>query len=339
VSASARDRSDSTTGGGTEVGAQSGAGLVRRLRDRTHRGHLPDRVYHGVLLLLALVLPTLFLFIIYRVGASSWLAIRTFGADFLARSDWDPVAGKFGALPFIFGTVVSSILAVVVALPFALGLAIFLSELAPGWIAGPLAFATDLLAAIPSVVYGLWGIFVLVPWLRFTIEQPVAHALGDSIGFLSGPAYGVSIFAAGVILAIMIVPFISAVSREVIAAVPRAQREAAYALGATKWEVVRKAVLPAALPGVFGAVMLGLGRALGETMAVTMVIGNRPEVPSSIFHPGYTMASVLANEFTEASGDLYLSALMEIGLVLLGVTILVNAIARLLVWRIARRAG
>jgi len=300
-------------------------------------GHAPDRVYDAILLVFGLALPVLFAFILYRVGVSAWPAVRAFGTAFLTSSDWNPVAGEFGALPFIFGTIVSSVIAVAVALPLALGLAIFLTEMAPRWLAAPVAFATDLLAAIPSVVYGLWGIFVLVPWLRTAIEQPVSRALGDRIGFLAGPAYGVSIFAAGVILAIMIVPFISAVSREVLAAVPRAQREAALALGATRWEMVRKAVLPYALPGIFGAVMLGLGRALGETMAVTMVIGNRPDVPSSIFHPGYTMAAVLANEFTEASGDLYLSALMEIGLVLLGVTIVVNAAARLLVWRIARR--
>ena len=314
-------------------------GLRARLArgGRRDHGHTADRVYDSILLVLGLALPVLFAFILYRVGVSAWPAMRAFGAAFLTRSDWDPVAGKFGALPFIFGTVVSSIIAVAVAFPFALGLALFLTELAPRWLARPVAFATDLLAAIPSVVYGLWGIFVLVPWLRNRIEQPLASAFGDSIPFLAGPAYGVSIFAAGVILAIMIVPFISAVSREVIAAVPRDQREAALALGATRWETVRGAVVPAALPGIFGAVMLGLGRALGETMAVTMVIGNRPEVPSSIFHPGYTMASVLANEFTEASSDLYLSALMEIGLVLLGVTIVVNAIARFMIWRIARR--
>ncbi len=311
-------------------------GRLARIRRRRGHGHLPDRIYDGILLVLGLTLPVLFAFIVYRVGGSAWPAMKAFGSAFLTSSEWNPVAGEFGALPFIFGTVVSSVIAVAVALPFALGLALFLTELAPRWLAGPVAFATDLLAAIPSVVYGLWGIFVLVPWLRNIVEEPLSRALGDSVGFLAGPAYGVSIFAAGVILAIMIIPFISAVSREVIAAVPTDQREAAFALGATQWEMVRGAVLPAALPGIFGAVMLGLGRALGETMAVTMVIGNRPEIPSSIFHPGYTMASVLANEFTEASSDLYLSALMEIGLVLLGVTIVVNALARLLVWRIAR---
>ncbi len=323
-------------GDGAEAPGRGLRAIAGRIRRRLRHGHAPDRVYDVSLLILGLVLPVLFAFILYRVGVSAWPAMKAFGAAFVTSSEWDPVAGKFGALPFIFGTVVSSVIAVAVAVPFALGLALFLTELSPRWLAAPVAFATDLLAAIPSVVYGLWGIFVLVPWLRKAIEEPLAHTFGDRLDFLAGPAYGVSIFAAGVILAIMIVPFISAVSREVIAAVPREQREAALALGATKWETVRGAVVPAALPGIFGAIMLGLGRALGETMAVTMVIGNRPEIPSSIFHPGYTMASVLANEFTEASSDLYLSALMEIGLVLLGVTIVVNALARALVWRIAR---
>jgi phosphate transport system permease protein len=317
------------------------AAAERRAPSRLARalggGNIADRVYGLVILGAGLVLPVLFAFIILRIGAAAWLSVRTFGPGFVTATAWDPVAGRFGALPFIFGTVVSSLLALAVAFPLALGLSIFLTELAPRWLAVPVAFATDLLAAIPSVVYGLWGIFVLVPWLRTHVEQPIADRFGDTIPLLAGPAYGVSIFAAGVVLAIMIIPFISAVSREVLSAVPRAQREAALALGATRWEMTWKSVLPYALPGIFGAAILGLGRALGETMAVTMVIGNRPEVPSSIFHPGYTLASVLANEFAEASGDLYLASLMEIGFILLGVTIVVNALARLLVWYVARR--
>ena len=220
-----------------------------------------------------------------------------------------------------------------------LGLAIFLTELAPRWLAGPIGYAAELLAAIPSVIYGLWGIFVLVPWLRETIQVPVAESLGDALVIFRGPAYGASIMAGGVILAIMIIPFISAVSREVLAAVPREQREAALALGATRWEMTWQVALPAALPGIIGAVILGLGRALGETMAITMVIGNRPEIAVSLFEPGYTMASVLANEFAEASGDLYLAALMEIGLLLFGITIVANSVARFLVWRVSRRTG
>lgn len=315
----------------------AGRGAPSRLARALGGGNVADRVYGLVILGAGLVLPVLFAFIITRVGAAAWLSVRTFGPGFVTARAWDPVAGRFGALPFIFGTVVSSLLALAVAFPLALGLSIFLTELAPRWLAIPVAFATDLLAAIPSVVYGLWGIFVLVPWLRTHVEQPIADRFGDAVPLLAGPAYGVSIFAAGVILAIMIIPFISAVSREVLAAVPRTQREAALALGATRWEMTWKSVLPFALPGIFGAAILGLGRALGETMAVTMVIGNRPEVPSSIFHPGYTLASVLANEFAEASGDLYLASLMEIGFILLGVTIVVNALARLLVWYVARR--
>jgi phosphate transport system permease protein len=239
----------------------------------------------------------------------------------------------------ILGTLLLITLAGLLGLPLAVGLAIFLTELAPRWLAGPIAFATELLAAIPSVVYGLWGIFVMVPWLRSTIQQPLADSLGDTIPLFRGPAYGSSMLAGGVILAIMIVPFISAVTREVLRAVPRAQREGALALGATRWEMTRRIALPYALPGIVGATILGLGRALGETMAVTMVIGNRPEIATSLFAPGYTMASVLANEFAEASSDLYLSALMEIALVLFGITILVNAAARFLVWRVEHRGG
>ncbi|HEV2146244.1 MAG TPA: phosphate ABC transporter permease subunit PstC [Longimicrobiaceae bacterium] len=303
------------------------------------RGNVADRVYGGVLLAMGLAIPLLLGFLLFRVGASAWPAIRAFGWSFLASSEWNPVAGEFGALPFIFGTLASSLLAVLIAVPLAVGLAIFLTELAPRWLATPIAFGTELLAAIPSVVYGLWGIFVLVPWLRFNVQEPLARALGDTIPLFRGPAYGVSVLSAGVILAIMIVPFISAVSREVLAAVPRVQREGALALGATRWEMTWQVVLPYATPGIIGAVILGLGRALGETMAVTMVIGNRPEISASLFAPGYTMASVLANEFAEASSDLYLAALMEIALILFGITIVVNTFARLLVWRVARRGG
>ncbi|HEX2191187.1 MAG TPA: phosphate ABC transporter permease subunit PstC [Longimicrobiaceae bacterium] len=303
------------------------------------RGNLADRVYGAVLVGMGLVIPLLLAFLLFRVGVSALPAIREFGWSFIGSSEWNPVEGEFGALPFIFGTVASSFLAVLIAVPLAIGLAIFLTELAPRWVAAPVAFGTELLAAIPSVVYGLWGIFVLVPWLRTAVQEPLANALGDTIPLFRGPAYGVSILSAGVILAIMIVPFISAVSREVLAAVPRVQREGALALGATRWEMTWQVVLPYATPGIIGATILGLGRALGETMAVTMVIGNRPEITASLFAPGYTMASVLANEFAEASSDLYLAALMEIALILFGITVVVNTFARLLVWRVARRGG
>jgi phosphate transport system permease protein len=260
-------------------------------------------------------------------------AIRHFGGRFLIGSDWDPVAESFGALPFVFGTLASSLLALVMAVPLGIGAAIYLAELAPFWVRPPVGFLIELLAAVPSVVYGLWGIFVLAPVLRVWVEP----ALGASLGFLplfQGPPYGVGMLAAGIILAVMIVPFIATVSREVLLAVPNTQREAALALGATRWETTRIAVLRYGRSGLVGAVLLGLGRALGETMAVTMVIGNRPEIAASLFAPGYTMASVLANEFTEATTDLYLSALIEIGLILFALTVLVNALARLLVWSV-----
>jgi phosphate transport system permease protein len=311
----------------------------RRVFPSVRHGNLADRAYAVALAAFGASIPILFGFILLRVGTAAWPALQRFGGGFLVGSDWNPVAGSYGALPFIFGTLASSLLALLIAVPLAVGLAIFLTELSPRWIAAPVAFGTELLAAIPSVVYGLWGIFVLVPWLRSNVQQPLASAFGDSVPLFAGPAYGTSIMAGGAILAIMIVPFISAVSREVLAAVPRDQREAALALGATRWEMTWQVVLPYAVPGIIGATILGLGRALGETMAITMVIGNRPDIPTSLFAPGYTMASVLANEFSEASDDLHLAALMEIGLILFGITILVNSVARLLVWRVARRAG
>lgn len=286
-----------------------------------------------------LLLPILFLFMVYRIATSAWPAIQAFGWGFITSQEWNPVLREFGALPFIFGTIVSSFLALLIAVPLSVGLAIFLTELAPRWLAAPVAFATELLAAIPSVVYGLWGIFVLVPFLRFTIQEPLSRTLGDTIPLFEGPAYGFSMMSGAVILSIMIIPFISAVTREVLAAVPREQREAALALGATRWEMTWQVALPYALPGIVGGAILGLGRALGETMAITMVIGNRPDISASLFAPGYTMASVLANEFTEATGELYLSALMEIALLLFGITILVNIAAQLLVWRVARGGG
>ena len=279
---------------------------------------------------------SLILIVVAMVAAMIWAALpslRAFGWRFIVTSTWDPVAEVFGALPFIYGTLVSSLLALLIAVPFGVGAAIYLAELAPFWIRPPIAFLIELLAAIPSVVYGLWGIFVLAPWLREWVQP----ALGASLGFLplfQGPPYGVGMLAAGIILAIMIVPFITAVSREVLLAVPGTQREAALALGATRWETTRMAVLRYGRSGLIGAVLLGLGRALGETMAVTMVIGNRPQVALSLFAPGYTMASVIANEFTEATSDLYLGALIEIALLLFVVTVVVNALARLLVWSV-----
>jgi phosphate transport system permease protein len=297
------------------------------------RGGWGDAVFRLVTRMAALSLIAIVLGMVVEMGRTAWPSIRAFGWHFLVTSTWDPVAEQFGALPFIYGTLLSSILALLIAVPLGLGAAIYLAELAPVGIRSPIAFLIELVAAVPSVVYGLWGVFVLAPFLR-TWVQP---ALGATLGFLplfQGPPYGVGMLAAGVILSIMCVPFITAVSREVILAVPNTQREAALALGATRWEAIRMAVLRYGRSGLVGAILLGLGRALGETMAVTMVIGNRPEVSLSLFAPGYTMASVIANEFSEATGDLYLAALIEIGLLLFVLTVIVNAIARLLVWRV-----
>jgi len=297
---------------------------------------LGDRAYDVTTTAMALVIPALLVTILVAIGIAGWPALRQFGVGFLTSSDWDPVNGRFGAAPAIFGTIVTSAIALVVATPLALGVAIFLSEFSPAWLRQPVAFTVDLLAAIPSVIYGLWGIFVLVPMLREWLMPFLRDTLHlGSTPFFSGPAYGPSMLAAGLILAIMILPYISAVTREVLLAVPRSQREAALALGATRWETIRDAVLPFARSGIIGGVILGLGRALGETMAVTMLIGNRHEISLSLLAPGYTMASLIANEFSEATGDLHLSALMAVGFVLLLLTILVNALARWLVRRTA----
>ena len=272
--------------------------------------------------------------IFVSVGIAAWPALRQFGFSFLTDSAWDPVNGQFGAAPAIYGTIVTSVIALVVATPLAVGVAVFLSEFAPPWLRGPVAFAVDLLAAVPSVIYGLWGIFVLVPILRDHVVPFLRDTLHLGVlPLFSGPMYGVSMLAAGLILAIMCLPYISAVTREVLLAVPRSQREAALALGATRWEVIRDAVVPYARSGIIGGIMLGLGRALGETMAVTMLIGNSHQISASLFAPGYTMASLIANEFTEAANALHLSALNAVGFVLLLITFLVNALARWLVWR------
>jgi len=276
--------------------------------------------------------------IVAGIGAvlisESWLSIQKFGIGFWQTSIWDPVAGDFGALPFIWGTLYSSILALVIATPVALGIAIFIAELCPAWLRMPLVFLTELLAAIPSIVYGLWGIFVLVPAVR-QLEIATPEFL-KAVPLFTGPPLGVGMLSAALILAIMIIPFSSSVAREVLRSVPQAQREGAYALGATRWEAIRMALFYART-GIIGAVMLGFGRALGETMAVTMVIGNNPQITWSLYAPQYTMAAVLANEFTEAADDLYLHALIEIGLVLFIITLIINAISRLFIWSMARQ--
>ncbi|MGH7379468.1 MAG: phosphate ABC transporter permease subunit PstC [Candidatus Methylomirabilales bacterium] len=292
---------------------------------------LGDRAFRLLTRTAALSVLGLMAAMVFVMTWAAFPSLEAFGWRFLVTSTWDPVAETFGALPFIYGTVVSSVLALLLAVPLSIGAAIHLAELAPLGIRPPITFLIELLAAIPSVVYGLWGIFVLAPWLRTWVQPTLAAWLGF-LPLFHGPRYGVGMLAAGIILAIMIVPFITAVSREVFLAVPNAQREAALALGATRWETTRIAVLRYGRSGLIGAVLLGLGRALGETMAVTMVIGNRPEIALSLFAPGYTMASVIANEFTEATSDLYLAALIEIALLLFAVTVAVNALARFLVW-------
>lgn len=267
----------------------------------------------------------------------SKLTLMQFGLKFFSSSEWDPVSGLFGAFPFIYGTLVTSMLALLMAVPLALGVAIFLTELCPKALRAPISFLTELLAAIPSVVYGLWAVFVMVPIMRDTLGPWLVRYFGWTHLF-TGANFGVGVLTASIILAIMILPIISSITRDIMLAVPSNQREGMLALGATRWEMIRTGVLRNARIGIVGAVILGLGRALGETMAVTMVIGNTPSISKSLFAPGYTLASVIANEFAEASGDLYLSALIEIGLALFLVTIVVNGIARLLVWAVTRGA-
>lgn len=261
----------------------------------------------------------------------SWLSMKTFGFAFLWTSQWNPVTNQFGALPLIFGTVVSSFIAIVLAGFFGIMAAAYLADFAPRWLARPLSFMIELLAAVPSVVYGLWGLFVLAPVLRNVVDPMLQHAFGWSPIF-SGPIYGVGLLTAGIILAFMILPTVTAISRDVIIAIQTDQREASMALGATKWETVFRVVLPAARTGIFGALVLALGRAVGETIATTMVIGNRPEIAASLFAPSYTLASVIANEFTEATTDVYISALVELGLLLFIVSFVINAAARLMMW-------
>ncbi|MGA2247512.1 MAG: phosphate ABC transporter permease subunit PstC [Verrucomicrobiota bacterium] len=296
---------------------------------RTDVSHFGDRAFKGLTLLMALSVFVLIVLIGYELAQGSSTAVRLFGWHFLVSSEWDPPNEKFGALPFIFGTLASSAIALLLAVPLSIATAVYLTELAPLWIRQPLTIFIELLAAVPSVILGFWGIFVMVPFLRATIFPWLQKVLGF-LPLFQGPIFGPSVLAGGIIVAIMILPIITSVAREILRSVPGLQREAAYALGATRWEVTRIAVLSYAKKGLFGAVILGLGRALGETMAVTMVIGNSPQIAKSLFAPGYTLASVVANEFSEATTDTYLSALFEIGLVLLGVTVVVNALAQIL---------
>ena len=299
------------------------------------RPRADDRVFRRTTGAVAAIVILLAAAIAFELVAHSRLSIEKFGFRFWTGKVWDPVSGEFGAFPFVWGTLYSAFLALLVAGPVAIGIAVFISELAPGRLRRPLAFLTELLAAIPSIVYGLWGVFVLVPVIR-RIETGMPEPL-RKLPLFSGPPLGVGMLAAAAILAIMVIPFSSAIAREVLRAVPASQREAAYALGATRFEAIR-AVLFHGRTGVVGALLLGLGRALGETMAVTMVIGNNPQASLSLFAPQHTMAAVIANEFTEAADQLYLDALVEIGLVLFIVTLAVNALSRLLIWSLERRS-
>lgn len=306
-----------------------GTGFIARLRSGDQIARLiVSLAAAAIFLITAVVLGVLI--------SQSSQARHQFGWRFLTTSTWDPVAGNFGALPFIYGTVLTSALALVIAVPQGVASAVFLAELAPRRLSDALTFLIELLAAVPSVLYGLLGIFVVVPFL----QDHVVPSLKSTFGFLpifSGPFYGVSYFSAGVVLSVMVVPFIVSVSREVLLAVPKEQREASLALGASRWQTVRRVVWPNAARGILGSVFLALARALGETMAVTMVIGNTPRISSSLLAPGYSIAAVIANEFTEATGDLYLSALIELGLVLFAVTFVINGLARLLILAASRK--
>ena len=297
--------------------------FFRRLRSGDEIAHLITLAFAAIIVLITLVL-------VYELWTHSALPRQRFGWRFLVTSSWNPVFEHFGALPFIYGTLVTSALSLVLAMPLGVGAAIFLAELAPPRISRGLTFVVELLAAVPSVILGLLGVFLLVPILRTQVEPFLKSTLGF-LPFFQGQIYGIGLLAAVVILTIMIIPFIITISREVLLAVPADQREAALALGATRWESTWRVVVPYAKTGIFGSIFLALARALGETMAVTMVIGNDPRISSSLFAPGYTIAAVIANEFTEATGNLYLQSLILLGLVLFLVTIIINALARVLI--------
>jgi phosphate transport system permease protein len=308
-----------------------------QLSKLSSRPRIGDPLFKWLTGLFAVMVAGLAALIMVQMAISSKLALERFGLDFLGRSIWDPVAERFGALPFIYGTVVSSLLSLIIAVPISLGVAIFLVEKAPRSLSNPIMFLVQLLAAIPSVVYGLWAMFVLAPLLR----EHVYPKLQSSLGFLplfQGNQNGQGLLTAGIILSIMVLPIITAVSTDVLRAVPGAQREAALALGSTKWEAAL-IVLQNAKSGVSGAIILGLGRAIGETMAVTMVIGNRPLISASLFDPSNTISSAIANEFTEASGEVYLQSLILLGLILFLITFAINMLARLLVWSVTRGEG
>ena len=289
-----------------------------------------DRVAQGIVGAAALLILIITIAIVIELWINSSLARTKFGWQFLLTEKWDPNAEQFGALPFLYGTVVTSTLALLFGVPLGVGAAIFLAELAPRKISAAITFCIELLAAVPSVIYGLLAVFVMIPFMKSTVGPALKATLGWTPLF-SGPFYGVSLLTAGIVLALMILPFIVSVSRQVLLSVPHEQREGALALGATKWETTWQVVVPFARRGIAGSVFLALARSLGETMAVTMVVGNAPQIKASLFSPGYSIAAVIANEFTEATFDLYVHALIELGLVLFALTIVINALARLLV--------
>ena len=310
---------------------------IRDFLRKRGSGSLADNSFAAVMLLCACSIFAIVFFIFGILVIHSHLSLVQFGWKFFTRQAWDPVSGDFGALPFIYGTLATSLLALCMAVPLALGVAIFLTELCPRPLRAPISFLTELLAAIPSVVYGLWAVFVLVPLMRDVIGPFLVKFFGWT-GLFDGANFGVGLLTASIILAIMILPIISSLTRDIMNAVPNSQREAVLALGATRWEMIRIGVLRNSRIGIVGAIMLGLGRALGETMAVTMVIGNHPSIAKSLFAPANTLASVIAGEFSEATSDIYYSSLIEIGLALFLVTIVVNAVARLMVWAVTRNA-
>jgi phosphate transport system permease protein len=297
----------------------------------------PESIFRGITASFAALILLIAGVVVAELINYSLPAFKSFGLKFLASSDWDPVQQLYGALPFIWGTFYTSFIALLLALPISLGIAVFLSELAPPWLRTPVGFLIELLAAIPSLIYGMWGLFVLAPALQHYIEPPLSKF--SYLPFFKGYPLGLGVMAAGIILAVMIIPTISSISRDVMFTVPQAQREGGLALGMTRWEVVSKVVIPYSRSGILGAVILGLGRALGETMAVTMVIGNTPQISLSLFQPGYTIASAIANEFAEAIQKLHVSSLVELGLVLFVISILVNAAAKFLMWRIGASAA
>jgi len=316
----------------TDTRARADLQRSGRLLGRFDRREL---LFRALVTAVALSVLLLVLAMIYELTRQAWPAISKFGLRFLWSTEWNPPKERFGALPFIAGTLITSLLALVFGTVVGLGAALFLVEFAPPWVRVPVSYMVELLAAIPSVVYGLWGVFVLGPWIQHT-AGPFVLDYFSWLPFVKGPPLGVGIFAAVLILTIMILPTIVAISRDVIAAVPRSQREGILALGATRWEMIRIAVLPYARSGVLGAAILGLARAIGETLAVALVIGNSTNVPDSIFSPAYTMASVIANQFREVENDMHRAALIYVGLLLLIITLIINAFARLLVWRVTK---